>query len=122
LRRVNFPTIFKRTGSIDLPGFGNVPTSESTGKVDKTKFEISTTGGSFQIEATRIAIHKKLRRLRDQEASQLDSIDRQIEALRLWRAQVLDDAWKKGNIVTVKELIDQIENNDQERDSQNGNQ
>jgi hypothetical protein len=49
---------------------------------------------------------RKLRRLRPEEAIQLDALDDEIAALRIRRAELLKVAWQHGHTVTVKELVE----------------
>lgn len=98
----------KPIGSVYIEGLGNIATMRTSG-IDKNKFQIATTSGWINLDATPNSIKEKLRRLRPQEAEILDGIDRQIAELRAKRENALKEAWKKGNVVTVKEIREKAE-------------
>jgi len=109
LEAVRHPTISKPSGKrIDIPGIGSMGISVSTGRVDKDRLELWTDGIILVVAATHDEIKKKIRRLRPEEAAQLDAIDAEFATLREKRAALLKEAWARGHTVTVKELVEKI--------------
>jgi hypothetical protein len=84
---------------------------EGTGKVNKNQVAISPKerGDSFRISLTSEAVKSHIRKLRDIEATKLNVIDEQMEFLRQERRKVLQTAWIKANVVTLKEIVEKIE-------------
>lgn len=95
-------------GTILAAGFGNINTIRGTGKFDKSIFTIRVDNNIFSCPATHEGVKSVLRRLRQEEAVELDQIDAQLSALRERRIDLLKAAWNKGHVITVKELVDQI--------------
>jgi hypothetical protein len=110
LERVTYPPITRLKETVKIPGFGNVPFSECTGKFDKSKFTLWTTRGTVNCSANKEGVHGRIRRIRPQEAAILDEIDEQIKALRERRAEVVKLAWLRAHVVTVKELVERAGN------------
>ena len=108
------PEIRKTTYS-NLGGF-RFGHSTGTGRIDRRKLDIRSSQVSsyvFRVAATAGGVKSVLRRLRPQEAEQLDAIDAdiarlqaQLDALKEQRKQALHTAWQRGNVVRLKELED----------------
>lgn len=58
----------------------------------------------FHVRTERAAIRRKIRKLRAQEAAQIESLDAQIDELRRQRRELVKAAWERANVVTLKEL------------------
>ena len=88
--------------------------STGTGRFDHGKLDIRSPQVSsyvFRVPATAEGVKSVLRRIRPQEAEQLDAIDADIaqlqaelDALKERRKQALHTAWQRGNVVRLKEL------------------
>lgn len=101
---------------INVGGFG-MQEVKGSGRYDKNRISIRVHGygTDFSMLATRDDVHGKLRRIRPEEAQYLDALDNEIAAaealirsLKRRRGYLLQDAWKKAHVVTVKELIERI--------------
>jgi len=109
LRRVTYPPITRLKETVAIPGFGNAPVREGTGKFNKSQVTLWTSSAIISVDANKDAVHDRIRRLRQQESQLLDEIDTQIKLLRERREAILKLAWQKANIVTVKELVEQVD-------------
>src|SRR5690348_1720215 len=111
---VEHPEI-RRTTYSNLGGF-RFGHSTGTGRIDRRKLDIRSPQVSsyvFRVPATAEGVKSVLRRIRPQEAEQLDAVDAditrlqlQIDALKEQRKQALHTAWQRGNVVRLKELED----------------
>ena len=103
---VMHPPVLKKVGTIHFDGIGDIPKMRSTGRYDANTFEVQFTDsfGAVAMPKDRDAIHKKVRKLREQERGLIDAIDEQIKVLRSQRDELLRLAWQNGNVVTIKEL------------------
>jgi len=115
IKRVSYKPITRVISKTTIPGFGTIPISEGTGRFDKTKLELWTDVMNYTTDATHDGVKAKIRRLRAQEADQLDAIDAELDCLRAKldclrakRQALIKLAWQNGNTVTVKELTEQI--------------
>lgn len=105
--KVMYPEHRRVTGYINTV-LGNIQTSESTGKKDKSRFWVNT-GTIITIDARKEEVDKRYRRLRPEEASSLEAIDREIRGLRAKRETLLKQAWQKAHTITLKELTEKAE-------------
>jgi hypothetical protein len=106
------PEIRKTTYS-NLGGF-RFGHSVGTGRIDRRKLDIRSPQVSsfvFRVTATAEGVKSVLRRIRPQEAEQLDDIDAQIVSLeaqlaglRDRRKATLHVAWQRGNVVRLKDI------------------
>lgn len=108
IKSVFYEPIRKRVGSVRVAGLGNIPTLENTGKVDKSRLVVNT-GHLISVPASKAEVHKRYRKLRPEESRRINDIDRRINELRLEREALLREAWDKGHVVTVKELVELAE-------------
>jgi len=106
LKSVSFGHVLRDTGE---SRFG-IRVATIAGE-NKSRIRLNPEEGRSQvIDANKDAVHKTIRLPREQEAKLLDGIDEQIKALREQREELLKTAWQKANIITVKELIELIPN------------
>jgi hypothetical protein len=110
LKRVSYPPKTKVTKTIKVDGFGNIPVTTPTGKFDHSQITLWKTSPTLTISENKTAIDSRLRRLRQQEAEELEKIDAEIHELRTRREALIKKAWIKGNVVTVKELTERAAN------------
>ena len=113
---VEHPEIRKTTYS-NLGGF-RFGHSTGTGRIERRKLDIRSPQVAsyvFRVSATAEGVKSVLRRIRLQEAEQLDAIDAdisrlqaQMDALKEHRQQALHSAWQRGNVVRLKELEDRM--------------
>jgi hypothetical protein len=115
---VEHPEI-RKTSYSNLGGF-RFGHSTGTARIDRRKLDIRSLQVSsfvFRVAATAEGVKSVLRRIRPQEAEQLDAIDAdigrlqaQLDALRDQRKQALHAAWQRGNVVRLKELEELLPN------------
>jgi len=104
LQRVTYRHFTEPTGNI-----GGFQIVRSTGKIDKNSIELWTNHTHLVVSPTRESVHAKIRKLREQEAAQLAEIAEQMKALHAKKLEILQAAWNRGNVVTVKELLERID-------------
>ncbi len=107
LGSVTYKPITRQTGSIAGP-FGTIPISTPTGKVDKSYLYLLSYGHGYTVRANHDDIKRKIRRLRPEEAAQLDTLDEEMSVLRERRVELLKTAWQRAHTVTIKELTEKI--------------
>jgi len=110
--KVEHPEVM-RTTYTNLGGF-RFGHSTGIGKFDRTKLDIRSPQISsyvFRVAATADGVKAVLRRLRSDEAADLDLIDAEIEdlqaqlaALKERRKQVIELAWHKAHVVRLIEV------------------
>lgn len=76
---------------------------------DRSRVRAGVGYQSSEMALRRTEIRKHLRRLRPQEAAELDALDTKIRALRDERDGVLRRAWQRGHVMTVKEVREAAE-------------
>lgn len=80
---------------------------EGTGRFRRDFFNISVDGETlYGIPANKTSVDKHVRRMRESELAELTLLDEQIRALNLQRRALIETAFKKGHVVTVKELTE----------------
>lgn len=85
--------------------------------VNKARLNVGVAGyGTTVTDAD--GIHAFLRRIRPQEAEELDAIDTEILALREKRKAVQERAWRAGHRVTWKELREWAEKREARREEE----
>lgn len=72
-------------------------------KTEPNAFDIAVPGRFVTVRSAG-DVKAHLRRIRPQEASELDEIDRQLAALHALRRAKQVEAWRKGHVVTFKEI------------------
>jgi hypothetical protein len=107
LEGVEYTRKTRVTGYMDVPGFGRINKSEFSGW-DKTRLEIRTSSAYLRVDSTPAGIKEKFRRLRPQEAELIDQIDSEIAAINARRQEIINQAWTRAHVVTVKELKEKI--------------
>ena len=74
-------------------------------KVGINKSEIRVSAGSYGTTVrTAGDVKNFVRRLRPEEAAELDEIDGQLAELQARRRAVMEKAWQRGHVVTLTEL------------------
>lgn len=119
---VQEPERTKVARSTRIPGLGSIDTHVGTGQYERTTLRLSAGDAEFRpghrtsnfyrlIPRTAAGVKEVLRRLRDQEAAELDAIDADIAAalervrvLAEQRREVLARAWQRGNVVRLSEV------------------
>jgi hypothetical protein len=108
--------ITRATGR-QLGGFFSV--HEGTGRYDRTRIWITRKGGdSAVVPATAAGVKAGVRRLRPEEAEQLDELDARIEAakavvrgLNAERDELTKVAWRKAHVVRLSEVLPEAGSN-----------
>jgi hypothetical protein len=107
---VSFHEKLRQTGTHTVKGIGTFRTMAATGRYLHNAFHVYVHGlSTFELAATKTAVHSHIRILRQAEADKIDEIERQLADLRSRRRELIKEAWEKGNVVTVKELTEQAE-------------
>lgn len=106
---VGHPEIEKVVKVHHVEGIGTLRQVAGTGRYVMSKFSILVNRyTAHTMPSTHEAVRAFIRKLRPEEAAELDRIDDAITALREQRREVVMRAWARGHAVTVKELEAQI--------------
>jgi hypothetical protein len=132
---VSHPIVFKRVGRQSTIGGIPINHLESTGRRNHTRFQIMVRKGTtarglrtsrnreaVEAEATAVAVKRVCRRLRDQEAEEIDRIDAEIAELedlvteaRDRREDRVRRAWGRANVVRLAEMEERARPDEGER-------
>lgn len=124
LDRLHFRPLYRiKPQRLGGPNGITLNTQERCGH-DREHFELHGKRFGYSGKFTAADVRRQFRRLRPQEAAVLDGIDQQItdheaalRQLRSDRAKVLKEAFAKGHMVTVKEVLAIAEQNAAARSS-----
>lgn len=112
---VERPEIMKE-GKVEKIGGIPFRFMERTGRLANDELQVHIPHKRFTMKATREGVREQVRRLRAQEAAELDEVDRliaeamlELKRLERVRSDFLKVAWSKANVVTVQELVDRIQ-------------